>query len=108
MDKVYRKLSLSSQFFIRPSLVMLLALAVVAAGGFGIKVHPGKAQPYKVGLVTDTAGIGDNSFNWMAYQGLLRAEQDLGVVGQLYQSVTSDDFDVLLQQCVEHRHRRDD
>jgi basic membrane protein A and related proteins len=100
MDKIFRKLRLSSRVIIRLGLVLLLTLAIVATGVFGIKANPGKAQTYKVGLVTDTAGIGDKSFNWMAYQGLLRAEQDLGVVGQLYQSATSDDFDVLLQQCV--------
>jgi basic membrane lipoprotein Med (substrate-binding protein (PBP1-ABC) superfamily) len=33
----------------------------------------------KTGLVFTETGLTDNSFNWMAYQGLLQAPTDLGV-----------------------------
>jgi basic membrane protein A and related proteins len=59
------------------------------------------AQPLKVGLVYDSAaGAGDMSFNWMAYQGLLRAETDFGVVGTTYTPASDADYGPLLQQCV--------
>lgn len=60
------------------------------------------AQPVKVGLVFDNAaGAGDLSFNWMAYQGLLRAETDLGVTGTTYSPASDADYGPLLQQCVD-------
>ncbi len=92
-------LSRSIKIFLRSSLVILFGISIVLIELLGFRTDQGNAQVFKVGLVTDIAGIGDNSFNWMAYQGLLRAEQDLGVVGQLYQPATNDDYDALLQQC---------
>lgn len=54
----------------------------------------------KIGLVTDEGGIADMSFNYTAYQGLLQAETDLGVVGTVYEPATSADYETELQQCV--------
>jgi len=55
----------------------------------------------KVGLVPTESGVGDLSFNWMAYQGLVRAENDLGVVGKVYTPTGSIDYGAKLQQCVD-------
>jgi basic membrane lipoprotein Med (substrate-binding protein (PBP1-ABC) superfamily) len=83
---------------------MLLCLGVVVAGlllavpEVGSVVH---ADPVKVGLVPTEAGVGDLSFNWMAYQGLVRAENDLGVVGSVYTPTTPIDYGPMLQQCVD-------
>ncbi|MEW5828230.1 MAG: BMP family ABC transporter substrate-binding protein, partial [Chloroflexota bacterium] len=57
--------------------------------------------PTKVGLVTDEGGVDDLSFNMMAYQGLQQAETDLGIIGTLYESASSDDYVPLLQQCAD-------
>ena len=59
----------------------------------------GDACQQKVGLVTDVGGIADNGWNWLAYQGLLQAETEYGVVGTLYEPVTGDDYAPLLHQC---------
>jgi len=44
------------------------------------------AVPYKVGFVTDTGGIDDQSFNTTQWNGVLRAQTDLGVQAKFIQS----------------------
>jgi len=62
---------------------MLFALIMV----FGVNIlfeeqnRSVHAQPIAVGLIITPSGLEDLSFNWMSYQGLLRAENELGVVG---------------------------
>jgi basic membrane protein A len=60
-----------------------------------------RAEPraVNVGLVTDEATLADESFNWLSYQGLLRAESELGVVGTVYTSTSSADYQPNLEQC---------
>ncbi|MGE5250485.1 MAG: BMP family ABC transporter substrate-binding protein [Bacteroidota bacterium] len=55
----------------------------------------------KIGLVTDADGLFNGGFNWLAYQGLLRAETDLGIRKNLYQSSSAGDYLPLLQQCAD-------
>ena len=54
-----------------------------------------------VGLVTDGPAVDDAAFAWMAYQGLLRAQMELGVAGTVYTSTSSADYGPNLQQCVD-------
>ena len=85
-----------------PSVVQ--ALNVVKAGLLSGTIDPWDscAPPTNVGLVFDNpAGAGNTSFNWMAYQGLLRAEANLGVVGTIYTPTTEFDYESLLQRCVD-------
>ncbi len=56
---------------------------------------------YPVGLISDEGGFGDMGFNWMALQGLQRAESDLGVYGTLYESGSPDDYEANLQECAD-------
>ena len=42
--------------------------------------------PFRVGFVTDTGGIDDKSFNTTQWNGILRAQEELGVAGQFIQS----------------------
>jgi basic membrane protein A len=41
---------------------------------------------FKVGFVTDTGGIDDKSFNTTQWNGVLRAQDELGIAGQFIQS----------------------
>ncbi len=63
-------------------------------------VHSVKAVLPKVGLVTDADGVADLSFNYMANQGLLRADTEGLVDGTLYESTNSSEYASLLEQCV--------
>jgi basic membrane protein A len=48
--------------------------------------------PIKVGLVTDIGGLNDKSFNHLAYVGLQRAQDQLGVTGKVLESHANSDY----------------
>lgn len=81
-------------------LVIVFAFLAVALLFFGLQFNPAKADVIGVGLVTDVGGLNDMSYNWLSYQGLLRAESELGVVGTVYTSTTNADYETNLNQCV--------
>ncbi len=84
------------------SLGVASALAVLAVSIlFGVlqAVPPASAQTVEVGLVTDEGTLADRSFNWLSYQGLLRAEAELEIVGTVYTSTSAADYEPNLQQC---------
>jgi basic membrane protein A len=47
---------------------------------------PPPPEPVLVGFVTDTGGIDDKSFNTTQWNGVLRAQDELGIAGQFIQS----------------------
>ncbi len=47
---------------------------------------PPPEEPFKVGFVTDTGGIDDQSFNTTQWAGVQRAVEELGVEAQFIQS----------------------
>ena len=47
---------------------------------------------FKVGLVTDIGGLNDHGFNHLAYLGLTRAEQQLGIKGRVLTSSSGADY----------------
>ena len=74
----------------------VLLVAGVAAlagcgGGGGSKTSTSSAAPFVV-LVTDINQLNDHGFNQLAYQGLLRAERNLGIRGDVYQSASAQDY----------------
>lgn len=62
---------------------------------------PAMAQPVTVGFIPDQSGVSDDGWNSFAYQGLLRAESELGVVGTVYTPTDFADYGPKLQQCVD-------
>jgi len=48
--------------------------------------------PFRVGFVTDTAGIADKSFNQTQWEGIQRAEADLGIQAQYAQSTEASQY----------------
>ena len=79
-----------------------LALAVAAlAGCGGGKSASGTSSgggtiasstSTRVGLVTDIGQLNDRGFNALAYQGLKRAQSELGVKGRVFESKSSADY----------------
>jgi basic membrane protein A len=72
---------------------------LAAAGWTSTKsVHAAAAAPakhaaaVKVGLVTDTGGLNDRSFNHLAYVGLLKAQSTLGATIEVKESKSSNDY----------------
>src|SRR5262245_35353722 len=74
------------------ALVAVLTLALGA--GTGSAKTDAKAAPsaYKVALVTDTGGLDDRSFNFLANQGLQRARQELGIPVRVFISKSNADY----------------
>jgi len=78
--------------------VLMVASIVLSACGPAATTAPTQAavvteappapteKPFLVGFVTDTGGIDDQSFNTTQWNGVLRAQQDLGVKAQFIQS----------------------
>jgi basic membrane protein A len=78
------------------------ALAALAAGcggsggstgtaGAGAAATSSSAKPLVV-LVTDIGQLNDHGFNQLAYDGLKRAQRQLGIDGRVYQSASSQDY----------------
>ena len=54
-----------------------------------------------VGLVPDVPGINDQGYNQLAYEGLLRAQSDLGVTGTVYTPTSDTEYETQLQACAD-------
>ncbi len=58
-------------------------------------------EPVSVCLVTDSAGIGDKSFNDAVWGGLEKAEADFGAEANYIESKSADDYAPNLEACVD-------
>ncbi len=65
-----------------------LVAAVAVTAGTSSAAHRTAA---KVALVTDIGGLNDKGFNHLAYVGITRAENKLGINGRVYNTLTSAD-----------------
>ena len=75
----------------------VLAAAALAAGCGGDGGEAGQAttgaeNTLRVGLITDLGQLNDNGFNELAYNGLRRAEEELGVAGRVIESRSAADY----------------
>src|SRR5262245_8948858 len=50
------------------------------------------SAPLKVGLITDIGQLNDHGFNQLAYEGLQRAERELGIQGRVVESKSAADY----------------
>ena len=50
------------------------------------------AEQLRVGLITDLGQLDDNGFNELAFKGLKRAEQELGIKGRVIESASAADY----------------
>jgi len=70
--------------------IALALLALSACGGDDDQAATGTTEPgtqaLRVGLVTDVGQLNDRGFNQLAFEGLQRAERDLGVEGRVLES----------------------
>jgi len=73
----------------------------VSGGATGSGTAPASGEKLQVGMVFDTGGIGDQSFNWMAWQGLQRAEKELGVAPTKAESQQQADYTSNLERMAE-------
>jgi basic membrane protein A len=88
---------------LKKALALALALSLVASLGMGCAKkaeEPATPPPaeapksdVKAAMVTDVGGLGDKSFNDLAYAGLQAAEKDLGVEVKVQESKEQTDYE---------------
>jgi basic membrane protein A and related proteins len=72
-------------------------LCALGPGCGGKSERTGAVKPFHVGLVFDVGGLGDKSFNDLAYAGLLKAKQDLGITYEYFEPKESSDREAALR-----------
>ncbi|MDQ3067082.1 MAG: BMP family ABC transporter substrate-binding protein [Actinomycetota bacterium] len=84
---------------LRPTQIALLLLALLALAGCGgtddkasAPADTQAADTLKVGLITDLGQLDDNGFNELAFRGLKRAEEELGITGRVVESASAADY----------------
>jgi basic membrane lipoprotein Med (substrate-binding protein (PBP1-ABC) superfamily) len=70
------------------STVLLLAIL----SSWSLTTDSAHANTVSVGLVTDKNTLADQSWNWTSYQGLRRAESELGGVGKERRNLQVDGY----------------
>jgi len=82
-------------------MLTLVVLLAVTAAGCGSKnaattttasTTTTPASSFKVGLITDIGGLNDRGFNHLAFVGLKKAENDLGVQTRVVQSASPSEY----------------
>src|SRR6056297_1376002 len=82
----------------RTNLIIVILIIVALIVGAVIFLQQGKeeeekvAEEFKVGMVTDVGGLGDQSFNDAAWRGLKKAEEEMGVKIQVVESSKMNDY----------------
>ena len=76
----------------RLRLLGVVAAALMLVAACGGSSGGTTTKQYKIGLVTDTGGLNDKSFNHLAYLGLQKAITDFKVKGDVTESKTGDDY----------------
>lgn len=96
-------MSRSKRLGLLGALVCALALALSACGSSASSSSSSTSSSgggsattakssFKLGVVTDVGGLNDHGFNHLAYEGMLEAEKQLGIKGQVLPSNSSSDY----------------
>jgi basic membrane protein A len=76
----------------RTILLLAVLLSLAGCGGGGDELAQEGAEGLRVGLVTDVGQLNDRGFNQLAFQGLQRAERELGVEGRVIESASDSEY----------------
>lgn len=77
-----------------------LALSLLTVWIFAVQTQPAAADPIDVGLIIEGAAVENSLWDEVTYQGLLRAQDDFGVMGTVYTATSDADYGPNLEQCV--------
>ncbi len=82
--------------------LLLCAMMLVSLAACGSKEEkPAENQACKIGLVLGTGGLGDKNFCDMAYDGMTKAQKDLGIEFDYLESAVFSDFAPNLRSMAE-------
>jgi basic membrane protein A len=79
--------------------LVLVSLVGACGGSGGGEAAGGTEGDFKAAIVTDTAGLGDQSFNDSANRGLQRAGEELGIETQVYETSQPSDYEPSLARA---------
>jgi basic membrane protein A len=84
--------------------VVLASMLLTACAAPAAPAEPAPAEPaaqaYKVGEVSDFGGVDDKSFNQLAWEGVKRANEELGTDGKFLESKVQADYAKNIQQFI--------
>jgi len=80
--------------------LLAVVVLVLSACGPAATVAPTAAPTIKVGMVTDTGGIDDKSFNNLSWQGVQQGISQLGISGKYLESHQQADYAKNIQQLI--------
>ena len=86
------------------SILMVLSMVVAACGPTTPATPPAPECPegaLKVGMVSDIGGVDDASFNQNTWEGLVMAEEELGVCAQFIESAAQADYEKNITEFAE-------
>ena len=98
-----------SRFISSLVVVLILAVALVGCAKTSTTTPTPQAnvpakKDFKVGLVTDVGGLNDHSFNYLANQGLVKAEKDLGITTGVVESKQMTDYETNLTRFAQDKY----
>ena len=85
----------------RKKLVLIVSLLLVASIGLAACQQTTAPEKVKVCQITDTGGIDDKSFNETAWNGIVLAQEQLGVEGKYLESKEVADYEKFLNAFLE-------
>lgn len=71
---------------------MMLAVALTGCGGGAESGDGGETAP-KIGLILGSGGLGDQSFNDLSYEGVVKAESELGIEFDYVEPISVADYE---------------
>lgn len=80
------------------SCILLISTLSACGSTKTSKENSDQKMNFKVGMVTDEGGLGDKSFNDATYEGLSRAEKDLGFNLQILEPQKDSEFEAYLDR----------
>lgn len=84
------------------TVLIMTASSLVGCGGN--KDNGAKKEELKIAMVTSVGGVTDGSFNQSAWEGLQKAEKDLGIKASYIESKQEADYVTNLEQAVDNNN----
>lgn len=93
-----------SRIFLFVALIVAVALIATACAPSAPAPSTGAGAKLKIGLVTDTGGVNDKSFNQSAWAGVQKAVKDLGAEAKFLESKQPTDYEKNIDQFATEKY----
>ncbi|MEW4308887.1 BMP family ABC transporter substrate-binding protein [Rossellomorea marisflavi] len=84
-------------------IIMILLTLVVMSGCSAVTKSTSSPEPYSVGILLSDSGLGDDSFNDLAFNGLERARDELGIIFD-YAEAPDGNMEGALEELINQKH----